>query len=75
MLNSHRLILDYNNIKQDTEKCLTANAKDIVYSFLYQLTHITKDKGSLLHDDKLDVVALGVQYWLDYGILKQDRPG
>ena len=72
VLNSHRLILDYNNIKQDTEKCLTANAKDIVYSFLYQLTHITKDKGSLLHDDKLDVVALGVQYWLDYGILKQD---
>ena len=71
ILNSHRLVVDYDNIKQDTEKCLQ-NPKDLVYSFLYQLTHITKDRGSLLHDDKLDVVALGVQYWLDYGILKQD---
>ena len=31
----------------------------------YQLTRLTKDKGCLAHDDRLDVVAMAVKYWLD----------
>jgi hypothetical protein len=34
-----------------------AATEDRHYSFLYQLTHITKDRGALTHDDRMDAVA------------------
>jgi hypothetical protein len=32
---------------------------------MYQLTRITRDKGSLKHDDKLDALSMAVQYWVE----------
>jgi Autographiviridae terminase large subunit len=29
----------------------------------YELTRITKDKGALVNDERLDAVAIGVHYW------------
>lgn len=34
------------------------------YRFTYQLTHLTAIKDSLKHDDKIDVVGMGVSYWV-----------
>jgi hypothetical protein len=34
------------------------------------MTHITRDRGSLLHDDALDVVAMVVAQWMN--VLIQD---
>jgi len=34
-----------------------AATEDRNYSFLYQLTHLTKDRGALTHDDRVDAVA------------------
>ena len=31
----------------------------------YQLTRITKQRGALAHDDRLDVLAMACQYWVD----------
>ena len=31
----------------------------------YQLTRITRQRGALAHDDRLDVLAMAVQYWVD----------
>ena len=33
------------------------------YRLFYQLTRITKHKGALVNDDRIDVLALGVHYW------------
>jgi hypothetical protein len=33
--------------------------------FLYQLTHITRTKGALRHDDRIDVFAMGVKFISD----------
>lgn len=71
LMNQHRLVVDYTAIKKDIDGGLT-DPKSLYYSLLYQLTHITSERGSLVHDDRLDVLAMGVQYWNDYGILKQD---
>jgi hypothetical protein len=71
LLNQHRLVVDYSAIKKDIEYALS-EPKNIYYSLIYQLSHITADRGSLVHDDRLDVLAMGVQYWNEYGILKQD---
>ena len=32
---------------------------------MYQMSRITRDKGSLQHDDRLDVLAMSCQYWAD----------
>lgn len=71
LMNQHRLVIDYSAIKRDLDNGLSGGS-NIYYSMLHQLTHLTSDRGSLVHDDRIDVITLGVQYWNEYGILKQD---
>lgn len=56
VLNQHRLVVDRRVVLDD----LQAEQK---YSFAYQLTHITKDRGALRHDDRLEVVAAGCRHF------------
>ena len=54
---NHKLILSRELVERDIGEGL----KDptlLVYSLLYQFTHITRDRGSLIHDDKLDALAI-----------------
>jgi hypothetical protein len=37
--------------------------EDRDYSFLYQLTHITRDRGALTHDDRVDAAAGAVTHF------------
>jgi len=71
LMNQHRLVMDYSAIKQDIEYGL-AEPSNIYYSLVYQATHITRERNSLAHDDRLDALTLGVQYWNDYGVLYQN---
>ena len=32
---------------------------------MYQMTHITAERGALTNDDRLDALAMAVQYWVD----------
>lgn len=56
VLNQHRLVVDRRVILNDLET-------EQKYSFAYQLTHLTKDRGSLRHDDRLEVVAAGCRHF------------
>jgi hypothetical protein len=38
----------------------------------YQLSRLSKERGSLRHDDMLDSLAQGVQYFLDYLDVNQE---
>lgn len=58
VLTAHRLVVDHGMLKRDSK------IDDRVYSFMYQLTHITRDRGALRHDDRLDAVAGGVAHFL-----------
>jgi hypothetical protein len=40
-----------------------AVTEDRNYAFLYQLIHLTKDRGSLTHDDRVDAVAGAVAHF------------
>lgn len=33
------------------------------YSLIYQLTRLTREKGSLVQDDRVDVLSIAVNYW------------
>jgi hypothetical protein len=64
VVQTHRLIVDRRIIEEDAE--IFNDAEDDAaasYSFIYQFTRITEVKGSIRHDDKLDTVALGVQFF------------
>lgn len=62
VISNHKLIVDQRVIEHDFK---TAEG-DIKYSLFYQLTRITKDRGSLGHDDRLDALAIAVAYWTEH---------
>lgn len=60
VLMQHRLIVDTDLINEDYE-----SASDPRYSLFYQMTRITRDRGALQHDDRLDALAIAVAYWVE----------
>lgn len=61
VLNQHRLVVDTRVIKTD----LAQSSEDPRYSLFYQMTHLTVDRGSLRHDDRIDALAGAVGYFRD----------
>ena len=39
--------------------------KQAKYMLAYQMTRITREKGALVHDDRLDVLSMAVAYWVE----------
>ena len=65
VLNSHRLILDPSVINDDYKSALTYPIEQQTrYMLMYQLSRITRDKGSLAHDDRLDALSIAIGYWV-----------
>lgn len=61
-LNQHRLVLDKTVAIHNSTPDAGGSA---VRTGLYQLAHLTKDKGALKHDDRIDILAEAVGYWTD----------
>jgi phage terminase large subunit-like protein len=61
LLNQHKLVIDYSLLKQDIKAGVADHTK-LSYSLIHQLTHVTKDRGSLYHDDRLDALALALGF-------------
>lgn len=59
LMNQHRIVVDRGAIEKDFDKSSQ-------YSLTYQMTHITKERGSLIHDDIIDVIELGSKYLIEY---------
>lgn len=57
VLAQHRLVVSRSVIEDDLK------VEDPRYSLFYQLTRITRDRGSLVHDDRLDALAGAIAYW------------
>lgn len=53
----HKLVITTNALKDDWEYCQQhSNDKRTSFSILYQLSSITYDRGSLIHDDRADCI-------------------
>ena len=69
LLNNHCIVIDPNIILKDYRSCLgnTSNNKtNMVYSLLYQLSRLTRDRGSLRHEDLLDALSMACGYWVEH---------
>ena len=66
VMNQHRLIIDPKVIQKDYDSVQhLPPEKAQKYMLVYQLTRITKQRGALAHDDRLDALAMGVAYWVE----------
>jgi len=64
LMNTHKLIFNMSMVKEDVEGALK-DPQALQYSLLYQLTHITRTRGCLRHDDRLDALAMAVAAIVD----------
>jgi hypothetical protein len=68
VMSTHRLIVDQKLIQKDHD-----TARDPKYALFYQMTRLTKDRGSLIHDDRLDALAIAVNYWTEHMARDNDK--
>jgi hypothetical protein len=66
VIQNHRLLIDTSLINADYESTKqyghdTAHQ----YSLIYQLSRLTREKGALAHDDRIDALAIAVMYWTE----------
>ena len=66
VLNQHRLVVDKNLVLNQLEAVPEdAGERAKLYNGFYQLAFITKDRGCLKQDDRLDVLAEAVAYFTE----------
>ena len=66
VMNQHKLIIDPKVLQRDYDSVQhRPPEKAMRYMLAYQMTRVTKDRGSLAHDDRLDVLAMAVAYWVE----------
>jgi hypothetical protein len=66
VMNQHRLVVDRRAMQDDqlnTNGYAAEHAHK--YQLFYQLTRITKERGALAKDDRLDALAMAVSYWVE----------
>jgi len=66
VMNQHRLIMDITAIEKDADSTKHYPPEQALKrQLMYQMSRITKDRGALAHDDRLDVLAMAVAYWVE----------
>jgi len=74
VLNQHRLVVNRSVIEWDY-----ASNKDeapelrLMYMLFYQMSRMCREKGAVKHDDRLDSLAQGVQYFTDSLSISAER--
>jgi len=66
VMSSHKLIVDSDLVRKDYADCDVRGLDTALkYSLFYQMSRITRDRGALSNDDRLDALAMAVQYWVE----------
>lgn len=66
IMNQHRLVVDRRVIERDYEDAqLRQGTRSSGLSLFHQVAHITKERGSLPNDDRIDALAGAVDMWSD----------
>ena len=65
VFNQHKLVVNVSEIEKDIGYLLENPERHQRYSFCHQLTRITKEKGALKHDDRLEALCIAVDYFVE----------
>lgn len=75
VMNQHRLVVCPTVIRKDQESVKHYPPEQAIKRQLfYQMSRVTKDRGALAFDDRLDALAIAVAYWVEQmGQDEQDK--
>lgn len=62
LLMGHKIIMNKSVIEED----YPVYEADQHYSLFYQMTRISKERNSLVHDDRLDALQMSCGFWIEY---------
>ena len=66
VLNQHRLVIDRGVVNWDyNSNSESAPESRLLYMLFYQMSRMCRMKYAVKHDDRLDVLAMGVKYFTD----------
>lgn len=66
IVGSGKFVVHEDLIKEDWDQCQQYPVADrSVYSFFWQMSRISRAKGAILHDDRLDAVASSARHWVE----------
>ena len=66
VLNQHRLVVDRSVVDWDYNSNKQAAPEErLLYMLFYQMSRMCREKGAVKHDDRLDCLSQGVQYFTD----------
>lgn len=66
------LVFNEDILTTDPATALARGARGITYSVLHQIAKLTRDRNSLLHDDRLDALEGSTRYWQSQLAVDQD---
>jgi hypothetical protein len=62
----HRLVVDPDVVKDDFQTIQKyPHESQLKYSLFYQMSRLTRDRGAITHDDRLDALSIAVAYWTE----------
>ena len=74
VMNQHRLVIDPSVLEKDWKSVQHyPPEKASRYTLIHQMTRISKDRGALGHDDRLDALAIAVAYWVEQMAADADK--
>jgi hypothetical protein len=64
VMNQHRLVFCTSVVQQDGQRERGVELDRAgAYRLFWQMTHLTRERGSIPHDDRIDALSLAVAYW------------
>jgi hypothetical protein len=74
IMNQHRLVIDPKVIQHDYESAQGYPMESqLKYQLIYQMSRLTKQRGAITHDDRLDALSMAVSYWTTQMAQDADR--
>lgn len=74
LLGAHKLIIRDEVIREDYQSARDQDGKhDVRYSAIYQMTRMTRERGAVAHDDRIDAIALGAEYLKEMVVIDQQN--
>jgi Autographiviridae terminase large subunit len=66
IVQQNRMVLDHNVIEQDFNSLDQYSTETgFNYSLIHQFSRLTREKGALVHDDRLDALSMACMYWVE----------
>lgn len=66
IMNQHRLVFDRSVIEWDYESNPNLPSEErLMYMLFYQMSRMCREKGAIRHDDRIDVIAQGVKFFIE----------